>query len=95
MAWAYLLECSDGSFYVGSTTDIERRVWEHNEGLGASYTRRRRPVRLAWSAEYERVSDAFAVEKQVQGWSRAKRLALIEGRLQDLPPLASRAWRSP
>ena len=51
MAWTYILECADGSYYVGSTVDLERRVAEHNEGLGAAYTRsrRRRPVRLAWT----------------------------------------------
>jgi putative endonuclease len=94
MAWAYLLECADGSFYAGSTTDIERRIFEHNEGLGAAYTSRRLPVRLVWTAEFERISDAFAFEKQIQGWNRAKRIALIDGRLDDLPALASRAYRN-
>jgi putative endonuclease len=97
MAWTYILECADGSLYVGSTTDLERRVSQHNLGLGAAYTRlrRRRPVRLVWAAEYARVEDAFFYEKQIQGWSRAKRLALIEGRFGDLPDLASRPPRAP
>ena len=92
MAWTYIVECADGSLYVGSTTDLERRVSEHNLGLGAVYTRRRgrRPVRLVWACEFARVDDAYGFEKQVQNWSRAKRLALIEGRLGDLPDLASR-----
>ena len=95
MAWTYILECADGSLYVGSTTDLERRVSQHNLGLGAAYTRlrRRRPVRLVWAAEFERVEDAFLYEKQVQGWSRAKRIALIEGRFDALPDLASRPPR--
>ena len=90
MAWTYILECADGSFYVGSTVDLERRVSEHNLGEGAAYTRprHRRPVRLAWAAEFSRKDDAFAYEKQIQNWSRAKRIALIEGRLGDLPGLA-------
>jgi putative endonuclease len=88
MAWMYILECSDGSYYVGSTTDLERRVWEHNEGLGARYTARRRPVKLAYAAEFESVAEAFASEKQVQGWSRAKRQALIRGDYEALPALA-------
>ena len=90
MAWTYIIECSDGSCYVGSTYDIERRLSEHNLGIGPIYTRirRRRPVRLVWSAQYDRVEDAFAFEKQIQGWGRAKRQALIEGRLLDLPALA-------
>jgi putative endonuclease len=97
MAWTYTLECADGSLYVGSTTDLGRRVDEHNLGVGAAYTRlrRRRPVRLAWSAQFDRVEDAFRFEKQVQGWSRAKRIALIEGHLDVLPHLASRPGRSP
>jgi putative endonuclease len=95
MAWTYLLQCADGSFYVGSTLDLERRFAEHQNGEGAAYTRRpgRRPVQLLWAAEFARVEDAFAYEKRVQGWSRAKRVALIEGRYGDLPALASRAWR--
>jgi predicted GIY-YIG superfamily endonuclease len=90
MAWVYILECSDGSYYVGSTVDLERRLWQHQEGEGAAYTRRRRPVSLVWSCALDRVEEAYAVEKQIQGWSRAKRRALIEGRLLDLPWLASR-----
>ena len=95
MPWTYILECADGSLYVGSTTDLERRVSQHNLGLGAAYTRlrRRRPVRLVWAAEFSRVEDAFLYEKQIQGWSRAKRVALIEGRFDALPDLASRPPR--
>ena len=93
LAWAYLLECNDGSFYVGSTTDLERRVRQHQLGQGAAYTRARRPVRLVWSAPFDRIDDAYAFEKRVQGWSRRKRIALIEGRLGDLPGLASRSRR--
>ncbi|WKN49405.1 GIY-YIG nuclease family protein [Nocardioides sp. Arc9.136] len=97
MPWTYILECADGSFYVGSTTDMERRLSEHDLGLGAVYTRprRRRPVRLAWCAELGRIDDAYAFEKQVQGWSRAKRQALIDGRVDDLPALARGRRRPP
>jgi len=92
MAWTYLLECADGTLYVGSTIDLDRRLGQHQVGEAAAYTRprRRRPVRLAWAGQFDRVEDAFRFEKQVQGWSRAKRLALIEGRYEDLPDLASR-----
>jgi putative endonuclease len=96
MPWTYILECADGSFYVGSTVDLEGRVAQHDAGLGAAYTRprRRRPVRAAWASEFRRIDEAFNFEKQVQGWGRAKRIALIEGRLDDLPELASRPrWR--
>ena len=90
MPFVYMLECRDGSFYVGSTWDLERRVSEHDLGLGAEYTRRRRPVKLVWHAYSDSISEAYAMEKRVQGWSRAKRRALIEGRLEDLPGLSSR-----
>ena len=88
MAWVYILECSDGSYYIGSTTDLWARLEQHQCGLGAVYTSRRRPVTLVWSMEFDRVVDAFAFEKQIQNWSRAKRQALIDGRLEDLPALA-------
>ncbi|QKT09302.1 GIY-YIG nuclease family protein [Gordonia sp. X0973] len=85
-AYMYILRCADDSFYVGSTTDLERRVYQHNEGEGAAYTRRRRPVKLEYAAEFESIVEAYAFEKQVQNWSRAKRQALIDGdfdRLQE------------
>jgi putative endonuclease len=88
MAWMYILECADGSYYVGSTTDLERRVWEHNEGLGAKYTARRRPVKLVYAAEFATIAEAYEREKQVQGWGRAKREALIRGDYAVLPELA-------
>jgi predicted GIY-YIG superfamily endonuclease len=94
MAWTYIVECSDGSYYVGSTIDLDRRLSEHNCGLGAAYTRKRRPVRLVWSAEFEEIEAAFAFEKRVQGWGRRKREALIAGELADLPILASRSRRA-
>jgi putative endonuclease len=91
----YIVECADGSLYVGSTVDLERRIAEHNAGQGAAYTRSRRPVRLLHAEEYSRIDDAFAREKQVQNWSRAKRMALIEGRLAALPRLSKKPRRSP
>jgi putative endonuclease len=94
MAFVYLLECADGSLYVGSTKyPMEYRLFQHQEGLGAAYTRRRRPVRLVWVEEHEHVGAAFAREKQIQNWGRAKRMALIEGRYGDLPELARRRGR--
>jgi putative endonuclease len=89
MAYVYIVRCADGSYYVGSTRVLERRVWEHNHtDVGAEYTRRRRPVELVWSHECEHIGIAFALEKQIQSWSRAKREALIEGRFSELPALA-------
>ncbi len=94
MAWTYIVRCADGSCYVGSTVDLERRLSEHNLGLGAAYTRHRRPVELVWCAEFERLDDAFAFEKRVQGWGRRKREALIAGLMDDLPLLAARSRRA-
>ena len=90
MPFVYILECRDRSYYVGSTRDLERRLSQHALGLGAAYTRHRRPVRLVWHAYYDSIAQAYAFEKRVQGWSRAKRLALIEGRWNDLPELSRR-----
>lgn len=88
MAWTYMLECSDGSFYVGSTTHLDLRVEQHQSGMGAAYTRRRRPVRLVWAQEFESVAEAYAMEKRVQGWGRAKRQALIDGDYERLRSLS-------
>jgi putative endonuclease len=96
MPWTYLLQCADGSFYVGSTVDLERRVAQHQIGEGALHTKSagRRPVTLVWAGQFDRVEDAFRFEKQVQGWSRAKRQALVEERWGDLPELARRPRRT-
>jgi putative endonuclease len=93
MPWMYILECVDSSYYVGSTKDIERRLSQHQEGLGAKYTSARLPVKLVYYEEYERVGDAFYREKQVQGWRRTKREALINGEPALLPALAKKVFR--
>ncbi|KAA1421827.1 GIY-YIG nuclease family protein [Nocardioides humilatus] len=91
MPWAYLLKCADDSYYAGSTIDLERRLYEHGtDDLGPLYTRRRRPVELVWSGWFDRIDDAFWFEKRVQGWSRAKREALIRNDWEALPFLAKR-----
>ena len=89
MPFTYILECADGTFYVGSTFNLERRLQQHSEGAGAVYTRRRRPVRLIWCHETPSIRDAYFLEKQLQGWGHWKRLALVEGRYADLPALAA------
>ena len=84
----YILECADDSYYTGSTKNLERRVWEHQNKLGANYTKTRLPVKLIYYEEYSRIDEAFYREKQVQGWSRKKKEALINGKSQLLPKLA-------
>ena len=79
------------SFYVGSTMDLDARLWQHNhDPHGPIYTRRRRPVTLVWAGEFATPAQAFAFEKQVQGWRRAKREALIRGEFAQLPLLSHR-----
>ncbi len=90
MPHAYIVRCSDGSYYVGSTWDLDARLWQHNNDGGAAYTRHRQPVVLVWNAEFDSIAEAFAFEKRVQGWGRAKREALIRGEFEALPGLARR-----
>ena len=90
MAYMYILQCGDDSYYVGSTVDLDHRLRLHQQGRGAQYTRHRQPVELVYAAEFEHVSDAYAAEKRVQGWSRAKREALIRGDYEALPGLAKK-----
>ncbi|TQJ30369.1 GIY-YIG nuclease family protein [Microbacterium sp. SLBN-146] len=92
MPYMYILECRDRSLYVGSTLDLQRRLNQHQAGEGSLYTRSRLPVRLLYSEEFLRVDDAYRREKQVQGWGRAKRLALVKGRPELLAPLARKRW---
>ena len=84
MPHMYILECADGSYYTGSTWNLEKRLWEHQNGLGAKYTQKRLPVKLVYCEPYDRVEDAYRREKQIQGWSRRKKQALIEGNIENL-----------
>ncbi len=77
--YTYLLRCSDGHFYVGHTDDLDMRLSQHQSGEIAGYTQKRRPVSLAWSEQFQSRDDAFAAERQIKGWSRAKKEALILG----------------
>ena len=71
--YMYILECSDDTFYTGSTKNLERRLQQHQNGEGANYTSKRLPVKLVYFEEYQRIDEAFYREKQVQGWSRKKK----------------------
>ena len=88
----YILECSDGTYYTGSTKDLERRIQEHQAGEGSKYTKKRLPVLLVYSEEYDQIDAAFYREKQVQSWSHKKKQALIEGRLDDLRGLSKKVF---
>jgi len=86
--YVYILKCSDQSYYVGSTSDIAKRLATHNAGKGASWTAKRLPVRLAYQEQYESKSDAIKREQQLKGWSRAKKEALINNKLELLRNLS-------
>jgi putative endonuclease len=92
MAWMYILECCDGSYYVGSTKTLKLRLSQHEQGTGSNYTSKRLPVKLVYCEEYDRVADAFYREKQIQGWTRRKREALINGTPELLPALAKKVF---
>jgi putative endonuclease len=88
MPYTYILECMDGSFYTGSTRNLHRRLWQHQQGLGANHTAKRLPVKLIYYEYYDRIDHAFYREKQIQGWSRKKKQALIAGNTNQLHILA-------
>ena len=89
----YILECSDGTYYTGSTKDLMRRLEQHQSGEGANYTAKRLPVKLLYYEVYDRIDYAFNREKQLQGWSRKKKEALINGDEQLLSELAKKFFR--
>jgi predicted GIY-YIG superfamily endonuclease len=94
-AYLYILRCIDGSYYVGTTrSNLERRIAEHNAGAFGGYTARRRLVVLAFQHYFERIEDAVSAERQVKGWRREKKEALIRGDLTALPALWRRGSRA-
>ena len=90
--FAYILRCADNSFYVGSSTgdDLAVRINQHNQGYFPGYTYSRRPVELVWSQHFDRITDAIAAERQIKGWSRAKKQALIQSDWVTVQKLAKR-----
>ena len=92
MFHAYLLRCSDGSFYAGHTDQLELRIAQHHSGEIPGYTHQRRPLTLEWTAEFSTREEALAAERQIKGWSRAKKEALIRG---DWTAISLLARRSP
>jgi len=90
----YILQCADGSYYVGHTDDLEARMVQHHSGLGSAHTRRHLPVTLVWHQEFESRLEALEMERRVKGWRREKKEALIEGRMEDLKRLSSRGERA-
>ncbi|MDH7637591.1 GIY-YIG nuclease family protein [Sphingomonas oryzagri] len=83
-----MLRCADGRYYVGHTDALEARVAQHEAGKGSDFTARRRPVMLVWSEAFSTRAEALAAERQVKGWSRAKKEALIAGDWKRVSELA-------
>lgn len=95
MPCMYILECVDESFYTGSTKNLTLRFIEHMNGEGSHHTANRLPVKLVYCEYFARIDYAFNREKQVQCWSRDKKIALIQGRSHDLSSLARNRKRPP
>ena len=78
MPFVYILKCADDSYYTGSTTNLELRMAQHESGYFKGYTSSRLPVTLVWWADMPNEHEAFLRERQIKGWSRAKKEALIQ-----------------
>lgn len=91
-AFAYMLQCADGSYYVGSARgdDLSKRMAEHETGAYRGYTSTRLPIHLVWSERFDRITDAIAAERQIKGWSRTKKEALINSDWNKIKMLAKR-----
>ncbi len=92
--FTYILRCADGSYYVGHTDELERRLAEHGTGTGSGYTASRQPVLLVWFQEFPAREEAKAAEAQIKRWSRRKKEALIGGRMEELRAAARKDWVS-
>jgi predicted GIY-YIG superfamily endonuclease len=92
-AWAYMLRCADGSYYVGCTTDLDGRMGHHLAGTLGGYTSTRRPVEMVWAEEFQAIHDAIDAERRIKGWTRAKKAALIVGDWATITRWGSRAGR--
>ena len=87
--FVYIVKCSDESYYTGVTSNLEQRINEHNYGIFKGYTSKQLPVTLVFSNRFSDVREAIRAEKQIKGWSRAKKEALIEGDFDSLVALST------
>lgn len=86
--WVYMLRCADSSYYVGHTDNLEQRIGQHQTGIVPGYTHNRRPVTLVYSQELQTREEALSAERQIKGWNRAKKEALVEGDWRRIQQLA-------
>ena len=88
MFWVYILHCADGSYYTGHTDDLERRMAQYQAGECSGYTASRLPVKCLWSQETVTREEALAAERQIKGWSRKKKEAMMCGDWAEVSRLA-------
>lgn len=91
--FVYILECANGKYYTGSTINLEKRIREHKAGEGAKFTKKHLPVKLVFYEQFQTIREAFEMEKQLQGWSRKKKQALIDGDFKLLPLLSKKKFK--
>ena len=92
--FTYILRCSDKSYYVGHTDELEQRLAQHGGGFGSQYTGTRLPISLVWFEEFPTREEAKAAEAQLKKWSRRKKEALIEGKTEELKQAAHKDWQA-
>ena len=90
--FTYILRCSDESYYVGHTDDLDERMAQHATGQGSAYTATRRPVKLVWCDGFQTREEAKTAEAQIKRWSRRKKAALIAGKVDELKQAARKDW---
>jgi predicted GIY-YIG superfamily endonuclease len=89
----YIFRCADGSYYTGMSSNLELRIQEHHQGVDPrAYTFGRRPITLVWSQSFSTHDEAFHAERQIKGWSRAKKEALIRGDLEEVHRIVRKEW---
>ena len=88
MCYMYILECSNGQYYVGSTQDLDLRLKQHQAGEGSNFTKKHLPVKLVYYEKFQRIDEAFNREHQVKRWNRLKKEALINNQPELLPKLS-------
>lgn len=92
-SYVYILECADNTYYTGITSNLTKRLSEHESGKHRdSYTYSRRPIQLAFHAEFTDINLAIQTEKQIKKWSRAKKKTLIDNEFEKLPNLAKKKF---
>ena len=93
--WVYIVQCADGSYYTGHTENLELRIAQHQQNQTGGYTSTRLPVKLVFSQPFSTRMEAIVSERQIKGWSRAKKLAMIEGDWVEVSRLARGSTSSP